>query len=86
MKKLALGLVALSLTITACQKGQTATQELPEEEINRGYQVYKTTCAKCHWETVTPEKMKQIREYRMKYGKPPFGGPPMSEISARVKK
>jgi hypothetical protein len=57
-----------------------------DEELKKGYQVFKNTCSACHWEDITPEKIKEVKEYVKKHGKPPFGGPPMSEVSARVKK
>ena len=84
MKKIFTGILAVSVILTAC-KTQTSSKP-PEEEIKKGYMVYKNNCSACHWETVSPEKMRKLRDYVRQHGRPPFGGPPMSEVSARVKK
>ncbi|WP_457622798.1 c-type cytochrome [Persephonella sp.] len=57
-----------------------------EEEFERGYHIYQKICASCHLETVTPEEIAKIRENMRAGKKPPFKAPPMSEVSARVKK
>ncbi len=63
------------------------SQTLRAEDIfERGYGVYKKTCSSCHPETVSPEKMAKIRDVIKSGGNPPFKAPPMSEVSARVKK
>ncbi|WP_456402386.1 c-type cytochrome [Persephonella sp.] len=57
-----------------------------EEEYQKGYQIYKKICASCHVEEVSPEEIAKIRESVKAGEKPPFKAPPMSEVSARVKK
>ena len=57
-----------------------------EEEFQRGYHIYQKICAACHVETVKPEEFAKIREHVKAGKKPPFKAPPMSEVSARVKK
>lgn len=57
-----------------------------EEEFQKGYHIYQKICAACHLESVTPEEMAKIRESVKAGKKPPFKAPPMSEVSARVKK
>ncbi|MDQ7081747.1 MAG: c-type cytochrome [Aquificota bacterium] len=51
-----------------------------------GYSVYKRSCSACHLEKVSPEKLASIRKIVKSGGKPPLKAPPMSEVSARVKK
>ncbi len=57
-----------------------------EDIVQKGYGIYQRTCSSCHVETVSPEKIAKIREIVKAGGKPPFKAPPMSEVSARVKK
>jgi hypothetical protein len=57
-----------------------------EDLFNKGYEVFKRSCSTCHWESATPEQIAKIREVVKAGKKPPFKAPPMSEVSARVKK
>ncbi len=84
MKKILLGIGIVGAIAFSCQvKSQEQTIK---PTIEKGYQIYKNKCAACHWETVSPEQVKDIRKTVMRGGRPPFGAPPMSEVSARVKK
>ena len=51
-----------------------------------GYEVFKKSCSTCHRESMAPEEIAGIREVVKRTGKPPIKAPPMSEVSARVKK
>ncbi|WP_456393053.1 c-type cytochrome [Persephonella sp.] len=84
MRKAIIGLAVAAVALTACKT--QSTQKPPEAELKKGYLVYKNNCSACHWETVSPEKMRKLRQYVREHGRPPFGAPPMSEVSARVKK
>ena len=53
---------------------------------DKGYEVFRKTCSTCHLESVSPEKLRNIRKVVKSGGKPPLKAPPMSEVSARVKK
>ncbi len=55
-------------------------------ELDYGYKVFKKNCSSCHMEHAPAEKLAKIRELVKKGQKPPFKAPPMSEVSARVKK
>ncbi len=57
-----------------------------EDILGRGYEVFKRSCSTCHRETMTPQELAEVRDTVMKGGKPPIKAPPMSEVSARVKK
>ncbi len=83
MKRLIAGAVVLSIIGVGCQK---TTSESSEIEIKKGYLIYKNNCSMCHWETVTPEQIRDVRKMVKEGKKPPFAAPPMSEVSARVKK
>ena len=83
MKKLVVGFVATSVLVVGCQKKNSETTEF---EIKKGFVIYKNNCSMCHWETVTPEQIRDIRKMVKEGKKPPFSAPPMSEVSARVKK
>ena len=54
--------------------------------VDRGYEIYKRSCSSCHLESVSPDKLAKIQEVVKSGGKPPIKAPPMSEVSARVKK
>ena len=84
MKKYIIAGLSVSAILFSCQTQQKP--EVSKEEIKFGYQVYKKSCAACHWETVKPEQIRDIRKTVRAGGRPPFGAPPMSEVSARVKK
>lgn len=56
------------------------------ELSDKGYEVFRKTCSACHVERVSPEKLARIRKVVKSGGKPPLKAPPMSEVSARVKK
>ncbi len=60
--------------------------EMKDTLLKEGYKVYKRSCASCHVEHAPPEKLAKIRELVKAGKKPPFKAPPMSEVSARVKK
>ncbi|WP_457601624.1 c-type cytochrome [Hydrogenivirga sp.] len=51
-----------------------------------GYRVFQKSCSTCHVERVSPKKLAQIERVVKSGGKPPLKAPPMSEVSARVKK
>lgn len=84
MKKYILAGLSVSAILFSCQTQQKP--EVSKQEINFGYQVYKKTCSACHWESVTPQQIEKIKKTVMAGGRPPFGAPPMAEVSARVKK
>ncbi len=54
--------------------------------VDKGYEVYKRSCSSCHLERISPDKLAKIQEVVKSGGKPPIKAPPMSEVSARVKK
>ena len=83
MKKILLTLGIVSAITVGCQNWPSPS---PEAEIKRGYIIYKNNCSMCHWETVSPEQIRNIRKMVKEGKKPPFQAPPMSEVSARVKK
>ncbi|EDP75187.1 c-type cytochrome [Hydrogenivirga sp. 128-5-R1-1] len=57
-----------------------------KELLEKGEEVFRKSCSTCHLESVSPEKLKGIRDVVKSGGKPPLKAPPMSEVSARVKK
>ncbi len=63
-----------------------ASLTFSNELIDRGQKVFKRSCSTCHVERVSPEKLARIQEIVKSGGKPPLKAPPMSEVSARVKK
>ncbi len=83
MKKVILSLGIISLITVGCQNRPSPP---PEAEIKKGYLIYQNNCSMCHWETVSPEQIRDIRKMVKEGKKPPFKAPPMSEVSARVKK
>ena len=57
-----------------------------EDFMEKGYEVFKRSCSSCHLERVSPDKLSKIQEVVKSGGRPPIKAPPMSEVSARVKK
>ena len=85
MKKLFVTLGIGAVLFSACQMN-TSKNITEKTEIEKGFKVYKNVCSTCHWERVSPEQIKNIKKVVMSGGRPPFNAPPMSEVSARVKK
>ncbi len=83
-RKFVLGLGLAGAILFSCQFKHSETLE--KAEIQKGYQIYKNKCSACHWERVSPEQIRDIRKTVMSGGRPPFNAPPISEVSARVKK
>ncbi len=83
MRKISLLLLAGIISLTSCK---IHTEDKEKAEIEKGHQIYKNVCSACHWETVKPEEIKNIKKTVMAGGRPPFNAPPMAEVSARVKK
>ncbi len=62
------------------------TFSFADQLFEKGYEVFKKSCSTCHRESMSPQEIAKIRETVKKTGKPPIKAPPMSEVSARVKK
>lgn len=57
-----------------------------EPLIDEGYKVFKRSCSSCHRESISAQELAKLREVVKSGGKPHIKAPPMSEVSARVKK
>jgi hypothetical protein len=80
MRKGLLLALCFSLSTTLASEG------VSEDVLRKGYEVYKKSCSSCHVEQASPQELAKIRELVKAGKKPPFKAPPMSEVSARVKK
>ncbi len=84
MKKVLFAFGLAGAVLFSCETKTAQTKKV--YKIEKGKVVFNNICSKCHWETVSPEQIKNIKKTVMAGGRPPFNAPPMAEVSARVKK